>query len=214
MLDQVSSYEGDKVTVEGARLVLGLVDGDVFFDVTSAIAAAEAHAALDLFGAVIDEGGDVEEFLRGLVEHVRHLLFVKVQGGAEKLQEVSERARGRYADSAASLSEEDILRILQTLLGLESELRRSLQPRFRVEMTLVRLARMGRAVDVGELLQSFRRVLVCEMNLGQLRMILRSRFMVDAAGLNKMQGQPFQVREIVEASRALLAGRPLRELHA
>ena len=68
--------------------------------------------------------------------------------------------------------------------------------------------------NVGELLQSFRRVLVCEMNLGQLRMILRSRFMVDAAGLNKMQGQPFRVSEIIEASRALLAGRPLREIHA
>ena len=40
MLDQVASYEGDKVTVEGTQLVLGLVDGDVFFDVTSAIAAA------------------------------------------------------------------------------------------------------------------------------------------------------------------------------
>ena len=68
--------------------------------------------------------------------------------------------------------------------------------------------------NVGEILQRFRRVLVCEMNLGQLRMILRARFMVDAEGLNKVQGQPFRVSEIIEAGRAMLAGRPMRELRA
>jgi 2-oxoglutarate ferredoxin oxidoreductase subunit alpha len=66
--------------------------------------------------------------------------------------------------------------------------------------------------NVGELLRGFRRVLVCEMNLGQLRMLLRSRFLVDAAGLNKVQGQPFKVREIAEAARAQLRGAPVREV--
>lgn len=58
---------------------------------------------------------------------------------------------------------------------------------------------------VGEILGGFRRVLVVEMNLGQLRMILRSRFLVDAAGLNQV-GRPFRVSEVVKAARSLLAG--------
>jgi 2-oxoglutarate ferredoxin oxidoreductase subunit alpha len=66
--------------------------------------------------------------------------------------------------------------------------------------------------NVGELVRSFRRVLVPELNSGQLRMILRARFLVDAAGLNKVQGQPFKVREVLEAGRALLAGESLREM--
>jgi 2-oxoglutarate ferredoxin oxidoreductase subunit alpha len=66
--------------------------------------------------------------------------------------------------------------------------------------------------NVGDLVRAFRRVLVPELNSGQLRMILRARFLVDAAGLNKVQGQPFKVREVLEAARALLAGESLREM--
>jgi len=151
LLDQVASFQQGKVTAAGARQILGLVDGDAFFDLTSAIACGDASKALDVFGVIVAEGGDVEEFVRGLVEHVRHLLFAKVQGGADKL-EVSDRSRARYEESLEEIEEEDALRILHSLLELETDLRKSLQPRFRVEMTLVRLARMGRAVDVGKLI--------------------------------------------------------------
>jgi 2-oxoglutarate ferredoxin oxidoreductase subunit alpha len=60
--------------------------------------------------------------------------------------------------------------------------------------------------NVGDILKRYRRVLVAEHNGGQLRMILRSRFLVDAQGLNKVQGQPFKVREIHEAALGLLSG--------
>jgi 2-oxoglutarate ferredoxin oxidoreductase subunit alpha len=40
---------------------------------------------------------------------------------------------------------------------------------------------------------------VAELNMGQLRTVLRSEYLVDAKGLNKIQGQPFKVSEIVEA---------------
>jgi 2-oxoglutarate/2-oxoacid ferredoxin oxidoreductase subunit alpha len=59
--------------------------------------------------------------------------------------------------------------------------------------------------NVGELLRRYRRVVVAELNRGQLRSILRDKFLVDARGLNKIQGKPFKVREVVEAVRKLLA---------
>jgi 2-oxoglutarate/2-oxoacid ferredoxin oxidoreductase subunit alpha len=58
--------------------------------------------------------------------------------------------------------------------------------------------------NVGEALGRFRRVMIAELNTGQLRMILRSRFLVDARGLNKVEGQPFKVREVYQAALALL----------
>jgi 2-oxoglutarate ferredoxin oxidoreductase subunit alpha len=54
------------------------------------------------------------------------------------------------------------------------------------------------------LLGRFREVLVPELNMGQLRMVLRARYLIDAKGLNKIQGQPFKVREVVAAIRQLL----------
>src|SRR5215471_15251105 len=50
--------------------------------------------------------------------------------------------------------------------------------------------------NLGEVLRSYRKVLVPELNAGQLRLLLRSQFLVDAIGLNKIQGRPFLVSEI------------------
>ncbi len=150
LLDQVVSF-GGRVTTEHVREVLGLVDRGVFFEATSAIAAGDGGRLLDLVGRVLEEGGDLEEFVRGLVEHASQLLFAKVQGSAAKL-EVSEEERRRCEEAVGPMAEEDLLRIVQTLMELEVEVRKSLQPRFRTELALVRLAGMGRAVDLGRLL--------------------------------------------------------------
>ena len=50
--------------------------------------------------------------------------------------------------------------------------------------------------DLGDILTRFDKVLVPEMNLGQLVRVLRAEYLVDAIGLNKIQGRPFKVSEI------------------
>jgi 2-oxoglutarate ferredoxin oxidoreductase subunit alpha len=62
--------------------------------------------------------------------------------------------------------------------------------------------------DLGEILSRFKRVLVPELNMGQLVRLLRAEYLVDAVGLNKIQGQPFKVSEIIgKATRLLEASR-------
>jgi 2-oxoglutarate ferredoxin oxidoreductase subunit alpha len=58
---------------------------------------------------------------------------------------------------------------------------------------------------IGPLMNNFRHVLVPELNLGQLRLLLRGRFLVDAKGLSKVRGQPFTISEIVRAVHGLLS---------
>jgi 2-oxoglutarate ferredoxin oxidoreductase subunit alpha len=58
--------------------------------------------------------------------------------------------------------------------------------------------------DLGDILGRFEKVLVPEMNLGQLLKVLRAEYLVDALGLNKIQGLPFKVSEIVKRARYLL----------
>jgi 2-oxoglutarate ferredoxin oxidoreductase subunit alpha len=60
--------------------------------------------------------------------------------------------------------------------------------------------------NLGEVLGRFGTILVPELNLGQLRALLRARFLVDARGLNKVQGKPFRVSEIARAIRDALKG--------
>lgn len=53
--------------------------------------------------------------------------------------------------------------------------------------------------NLGEILKRFKKVLVCELNLGHLRTLLRDQYLVDAVGYNKVQGQPFKEFEILQA---------------
>ena len=58
--------------------------------------------------------------------------------------------------------------------------------------------------NLGDVLKNFKTVLVPELNLGQLRLLLRGSFDHDFIGLNMVQGRPFKVREIHEKIEQLL----------
>jgi 2-oxoglutarate ferredoxin oxidoreductase subunit alpha len=49
---------------------------------------------------------------------------------------------------------------------------------------------------LGEVLRNFKKVLVPEMNLGQLSRLLRAEYLVDAISFSKLQGRPFLISEI------------------
>jgi 2-oxoglutarate ferredoxin oxidoreductase subunit alpha len=51
--------------------------------------------------------------------------------------------------------------------------------------------------NLGEVLRSFERVIIPEMNLGQLCTMIRAKYLVDAVSYSKVKGRPFQIREIV-----------------
>ncbi len=58
--------------------------------------------------------------------------------------------------------------------------------------------------NLGDLFGRYRKVLVPELNMGQLRMILRGKYLVDAVGYNKIQGKPFLVSEVVARIKKML----------
>jgi 2-oxoglutarate/2-oxoacid ferredoxin oxidoreductase subunit alpha len=59
--------------------------------------------------------------------------------------------------------------------------------------------------NLGELLGRYDRVLVPEMNMGQLLMLLRAKYLVDAQGYNKIQGKPFKQSELEGKIEEILA---------
>jgi len=58
--------------------------------------------------------------------------------------------------------------------------------------------------NTGEVLARFNKVLIPELNTGQLRMLIRAHYLVDAVGLNKIQGRPFMVSEITAKVKQIL----------
>jgi len=58
--------------------------------------------------------------------------------------------------------------------------------------------------DLGDILKRFKRVMLPELNLGQLRMLLRAKYLVDIVGFNLVRGKPFQIGEIEAKAESLL----------
>ena len=61
--------------------------------------------------------------------------------------------------------------------------------------------------NVGEILARFKRVVACELNMGQLQLLLRAQYLVDVKGLHKVQGQPFRISEILDEIEKQLGGK-------
>ncbi|MGY8822717.1 MAG: DNA polymerase III subunit gamma/tau [Candidatus Latescibacterota bacterium] len=183
LFDQVVSLDAGGVSVEAVEQVLGLVDRNLYFELIDAIRDASPALVLDGISRAIEAGAEVEEFAHGLVEILRHLLFAKVQGSAAEL-DVAENDRDRYQQLATAFATEDLMRMLQILMDLESEFKRSVSPRFRLELALVRLAMMGRAVDVGELL-------------------LRLKALEEGGGQTAVQGAPAASQHEVSTPRVV-----------
>jgi len=60
--------------------------------------------------------------------------------------------------------------------------------------------------DLMEIMSRYKKVVVPELNSGQLRQILRAKFLIDAQGINKVQGKPFLVSELVASIEEIIAG--------
>ena len=63
--------------------------------------------------------------------------------------------------------------------------------------------------NLGDVMARYRHVLIPEINLGQLSMLVRARYLVDAIPYDRVRGKPFRIAEIVEAAEAALRGEAL-----
>jgi 2-oxoglutarate ferredoxin oxidoreductase subunit alpha len=64
--------------------------------------------------------------------------------------------------------------------------------------------------NLGDILKRYRKVLVPELNMGQLIWVLRAKYLVDAVGLNKIQGRPFKQNELEQKIEELLGPKESR----
>ena len=60
--------------------------------------------------------------------------------------------------------------------------------------------------NTGEVLRQYRRVIIPEMNLGQLALLIRGKYLIDARAFNQVRGLPFRSEELVEVIRSEMLG--------
>jgi DNA polymerase-3 subunit gamma/tau len=153
-LDQAIACCGSKLEAKEVRALLGAFSLESLENVTAALTEASAERMLQVVDELERNGHNLQHFSRELARYFRNLLVAKVAAGESlaRLVAASAAQRARLAEIAAGFSEEDLTRYLQLSLDLFKDLQFSLQPRFHLELGLVRLVQAGRLLPIEEAL--------------------------------------------------------------
>jgi DNA polymerase-3 subunit gamma/tau len=151
-LDQAIACCGNKVDAAQVRALLGAFSLDAMAQVTTALAEANGGAVLGLVDELERNGGSPQHFSRELSRYLRNLLVTKIAGTDSRLVTASPVERAEMGRIAAAFGEEDLTRYLQLSLDLFRDLQASLQPRFHLEIGLLKMVQAGKLVSIEEAL--------------------------------------------------------------
>jgi DNA polymerase-3 subunit gamma/tau len=139
-LDQVISFSGSTVGDDDVSAALGLVDIETLNATLQAIADQDSRELVRIVEQVVSRGYDLRNFCREMMVHIRALLVVKIAGFDSELVQLPESEADALNQLAGFFSEQDLLRFFSILTKTEQDIRNSAQPRFQLEVGLVKLA--------------------------------------------------------------------------
>ncbi len=151
-LDQAIACCGAKLSAPEVRSLLGAFSLESLEQISEALAAGDSRRMLEVVDELERNGHNLQHFSRELSRYFRNLLVARISGAGTKLIAASAAQRQRMADIAAKFSEEDLTRYLALSLELFKDLQESLQPRFHLEMGLVRLVQAGHLMPIEQAL--------------------------------------------------------------
>ncbi len=156
LLDQLASFGEGEIKESDVTFSLGLTDEDLYFSVLEAIKNKDSKMVLAGVQKVSEEGKDLSQFAKGLLELFRNLLVLKAGDQTDNLIESTEEALKHLKKIKDSFSREELLLALTLIQQLTREVRWSESPRFLIETCLLKLAHRADLRAIDELLNEIK----------------------------------------------------------
>ncbi len=153
--DQVIAFSGSTVRDEDVTMLLGLVEPKVLADAVKAIAGNSAEEILRIVGDLAESGQDLRNFCRRLLTQFRNLMVLKAGVLDPGLLGVPESQIPSLQQQAALFSREDLLRLFNALMKIETDLVHATQVRFELEMGLIELGHISRLRALEDVIADF-----------------------------------------------------------
>ena len=151
--DQVIAFAGETITADDVSTVLGLVGRDLLFDVIEAVADERPSAVFELAGQFVESGHDLRLVCRELSRLCRDLLVLSIDANRFDDSDVApEGDRERLRNLVSQFSREDLMRAFDVLARAEFEIRGASQPRYHLEMALLRWLHLRKLVPLADLI--------------------------------------------------------------
>ena len=152
-LDQVIAFTGKTIAPDDVATVLGLVGRDLLLDTLQAVADEDAPASFALAARAVEMGYDLRAVCRELSRMVRVVLVLAVDPSRITDPEIAgEGERDRLKALAGRFSREDLLRAFDLLTRAEQEIKSAAQPRYHLEMALLRWIHLRKLVSIEDLI--------------------------------------------------------------
>lgn len=149
LLDQVISFAGDRITLEIARDVLGVLPGELLAEATRLIAQHDSPNVPSYLEQLAARGVDYTDLLRALQSYWMDLVFAKEE---LPLAGRSEAEIAAMTEAGADLGVEDLFRLIRLAETLEDSIKWSLSPRTRFEISFLRWTSLDRVATIRDIL--------------------------------------------------------------
>jgi DNA polymerase-3 subunit gamma/tau len=151
--DQVIAFAGSRISAEDVATVLGLVRRELLIEMAAAVAREDAPAVFQIVERAVESGYELRTVLRELGRLARDLLVISIDPSRLNDPEIAAEGEQEPLKAvAARFSREDLMRAFDILAKGESEIRNSMQPRFHLEMTLLRWIHLRKLVPLSDLI--------------------------------------------------------------
>lgn len=161
-LDQVISFSGAEIGAQDVIHSLGLVSAKILGQTITAIAEQHSTDLLKIVAELDSSGHDLRFFTRELMTYLRHLLVIKAGLVSSDILGISEADINLLKRLSDKFSEEDLVRFFHLLTDIEKQIKDSPQPRFQLEVGLVKIAHSTRLRALDEVIQRLEQL---EINL-------------------------------------------------
>ncbi len=152
--DQVIAFAGTTISADDVTTVLGLVRRDLLMDIAEAVAREDGAAVFELAARAVESGYDMRHVIRELARLNRDLLLVGLDPSRLEDPEIAaEGERERIRALAGLFSSEDLMRAFDVLTKADYDIRGSTQPRYHLELALLRWVHLRRLVPLTDIIQ-------------------------------------------------------------
>jgi DNA polymerase-3 subunit gamma/tau len=146
MFDRLSSFAGGKLTYDSVLKNLNVLDYDYFFKVTDALLTEDMSALMGYLSEVLKRGFEGDDFILGLCDHFRNLLFAK-NIDTLRLMEVSDTVKQRYLDQTRIASDSFLVNCLYLGNQCDVNYKQSKNKRLSVELALIKMCYVNSTIE-------------------------------------------------------------------
>lgn len=136
--DQLISLSEGEISMEGARQLLGIVEGDLLHQLLESIVARDTVACLTIVHQLVEKGRDIQRFIKTFTHFLRDALLVKANAPDDLLR-VSRSNSGKLRKTVADISMPFLLNLGQQFLDLEERMKGGAPSRFLLEFALMKI---------------------------------------------------------------------------